>query len=254
MNTALLYAAIAAMFGAVLVPIALPFAPPESLTARDIGWSLAAGVAVGGAMPLLMIGMARGPIAIVAPVLGLVSIAVPAIVGPLVGDRLTGLEVIGLLIAFPAAGLVSASNHRSETSAPVAQAIAFGAGAGLMFGASAVFFGQTSTSSGIAPGVVAQATTAVLLATVTILTGNLVRVRREAVGLAGGVGVLTAIAVFLSVLAYQRGPVAIVAAVIGLAPGPAVVLARILVHEEIRRVQLIGFGLGVVAVILFAFG
>ena len=67
-------------------------------------------------------------------------------------------------------------------------------------------------------------------------------------------GTLTAFAVFMSVLAYQRGPVAIVAAVIGLAPGPTVLLARMVADERIRALQMFGFGLGVVAVVLFALG
>lgn len=253
-DTALVYTTIGAVFGAVVVLATLPFAPPEEFTRSDLAWSVAAGIAVGGAMPLLMVGMARGPMAVVAPVVGLVSLGVPAIIGPIVGDQLSGLEITGLLIAFPAAGLVSLSNHEPEGSVSISQAVLIAVAAGALFGSSAVFFGQTSTASGIAPGVAAQLTTTVLLLSVTVVSGRMVRPKTEAVWLAAGVGVLTAIAVFLSVLAFQRGPVAVVSAVIGLAPGPAVLLARFLVHEEIRRVQLIGFLLGVGAVMLFALG
>jgi drug/metabolite transporter (DMT)-like permease len=254
MHTAFLYTAVAALFGMVVVAALLPLAPPDAFTRTDALWSIAAGVAVGGALPVLMIGIARGPIGVVAPVLGLVSLAVPAIVGPLLGDQLSGYELAGLLIAFPAALLVSLSNHRSEISASIPQAIAFGACAGLLFGASAVCFGQTSTASGIAPGVVAQATTAVLLVSFTVLTRRVVKPHTGALRLAGVTGLLTALAVFFNVLAYQRGPVAVVAAVIGLAPGPTVFLARLVSKEEIRPIQIFGFGLGVVAVILFALG
>jgi drug/metabolite transporter (DMT)-like permease len=254
MNAALPYTAIGALFGAIVVAAALPFAPPEAFTSIDLVWSLAAGTTTGTALPLLMVGMARGPMAVVAPVLGLVSMAVPAVVGPILGDRLSAVEVIGLLIAFPAAALVSLSTHESEQTAPIPTAIALAAGAGALLGVSAVCFGQTSTASGIAPGVVAQITTAVLLGSGTLLARRLIRPRPRAVGLSAAVGILTAIAVFLSVLAYQRGPVAIVAAVIGLAPGPTVLLARMLAREGIRSIQLVGFGLGVVAVFLFAVG
>ncbi len=253
-DTALVYTTIGAVFGMAVVLATLPFAPPEEFTRSDLVWSIAAGISVGGAMPLLMVGMARGPIAVVAPVVGLVSLGVPAVVGPLIGDRLTGLEIIGLLVAFPAAGLVSASSHRPDGATSLARAVLIAVAAGALFGSTAVFFGQTGTSSGIAPGVVAQTTTTALLISVTVLSGRMVRPKPEAVWLAAAVGVLTALAVFLSVLAFQRGPVAVVSAVIGLAPGPAVVLARFLVNEEIRRIQLFGFLLGVGAVVLFAVG
>ncbi len=253
-SSALAYTAIGSALGAVVVLAALPLAPPEEFTRSDLVWSVAAGISVGLALPLLMIGMARGPVSVVAPVLGLVSLAVPATVGPLLGDRLSGLEVVGLLIAFPAAGLVSLSGHPGPGSGSIARGVAIAAGAGAFFGTSAVCFGQTSTASGIAPGVVAQMTTTVLLVTLALGLQRAVRPQKEAVWLAAGVGVLTAVAVFLSVLAYQRGPVAIVAAVIGLAPGPTVLLAWVLTKERIKVPQYFGFGLGVAAVVLFAAG
>lgn len=217
-------------------------------------WAMAAGVGFGIALPLLMIGMARGPMAIVAPVIGLTSLSVPAIVGPLLGDELSGLEVAGLLLAFPAAALVALSPHRSENAFPVEQALAIAAASGCLLGASAVFYGQTSTESGIGPGVVSQVTSLVLLLVIGLATRRLIRPTRKALPLAAWVGILSGVATLTSVVAYQRGPVAVVAAIIGLAPGPAVVLAWLVAHEKIGRVQLIGFAFGIAAVILFAIG
>jgi drug/metabolite transporter (DMT)-like permease len=253
-DSALVYATIGAVFGAVIVLAALPLAPPDEFTSEDLRWSIAAGLSVGLALPLLMIGMARGPMAVVAPVLGLVSLAVPAVVGPILGDQLSGFEALGLLVAFPAAGLVSISDHGSSQAAPIPQAIAIAALAGILFGSSAVFFGQTNTASGIAPGVVSQITAAVLLVVATVVLRKVMRPHRDALWIAVGVGGLTALAVFLSVLAYQRGPVAIVAAVIGLAPGPTVLMAWLLAREKVTRIQLVGFAFGAVAVVLFAAG
>lgn len=253
-DSALIYATIGAVFGAVIVLAALPLAPPDEFTREDMLWSIAAGVSVGLALPLLMIGMARGPMSVVAPVLGLVALAVPAVAGPLLGDHLSGLEIAGLLIAFPAAGLVSLSDHDGSVAAPIPQAIMIAATAGVLFGSSAIFFGQTNTASGIAPGVVSQLTAASLLVTVTLLMRKVMRPRRDALVLSVAVGGLTALAVFLSVLAYQRGPVAVVAAVIGLAPGPTVLMAWLLAREKVAWIQMMGLMLGAAAVILFAAG
>ena len=253
-DSTLIYTTVGALFGAVIVLLALPLAPPDAFTSEDLLWSMAAGVSVGLALPLLMIGMARGPMSVVAPVLGLVSLAVPAIAGPLLGDQLSGFEIAGLLVAFPAAGLVSLSDHTGNNAAPIPQAIAIAAAAGVLFGSTAVFFGQTNTASGIAPGVISQMTAAALLLCATVLMRKVMRPRKDALLAAIGVGVLTALAVFLSVLAYQRGPVAIVAAVIGLAPGPTVLMAWLLAHEKVAWIQLMGLGFGAAAVILFAAG
>ena len=254
MEAALLYTAIGAIFGAAVVLALLPLAPADDFSRTDFGWSIAAGVSVGIALPLLMVGMARGPMAVVAPVLGLVSLAVPAVVGPILGDSLSGWEVLGLLIAFPATVLISRAEHSDGPAAPLPQAIAIAAAAGALFGASAVFFGQTSTASGIGPGVVAQTTTAGFLILAMVFSGRVMKPQRASLFYAVAVGVLTALAVFLSVLAYQRGPVAIVAAIIGLAPGPTVLLAWYLAKERIATIQYAGFALGIGAVIMFAVG
>lgn len=253
-ESALVYTAIGTVFGAVVVLAALPLAPPDAFTREDLLWSIAAGISVGLALPLLMIGMARGPMSVVAPVLGLVSLAVPAIVGPLLGDNLSGYEVLGLLVAFPAAALVSLTENGSSHAAPIPQAIAIAAVVGVLFGSSAVFFGQTNTASGIAPGVVSQITAALFLISVTLVLRKVMRPRRDALMAAVGVGVLTALAVFMSVLAYQRGPVAVVAAVIGLAPGPTVLMAWLLAREKVAWIQAMGLTLGAAAVMLFATG
>jgi drug/metabolite transporter (DMT)-like permease len=253
-NAALTYTAVAFGVGLLLVVLAIPFASIDEFSAADVAWSVAAGAAFGLSLPLLMIGMARGPIAVVAPVLGLTSLAVPAIAGPLLGDRLSDLELIGLLITFPAAAMIALDPHPTEYALTTGRAVALAVTAGGLLGSAAVFFGRTSTDSGIGPGVVAQLTGLLLLLGVGLLTGRIVRPKRGAAEAAVIVGLLTGFSVVLSVLAYQRGPVAIVAAVIGLAPGPTVALAWLLMKERITVVQSGGFALGVAAVILFAVG
>jgi drug/metabolite transporter (DMT)-like permease len=253
-DAALTYTTVGFAVGLLVVVAAIPAAPIESFSARDIGWSIAAGAAFGVSLPLIMVGMARGPIAVVAPVLGLTSLALPAIAGPLLGDRLSDLEVAGLLIAFPAAAMVATAPQTAEDAFPIAKALSIAIAAGLFLGAAAIFFGRTDTASGIGPGVVAQLTGFLLLVAVGLGTKRLFRPKRDALPIGAVVGVLSGLAVFLSVLAYQRGPVAIVAAVIGLAPGPTVMFAWWLMNERISRLQVAGFALGVAAVILFALG
>ena len=253
-DTALVYTAMTTAIAALVVGGALVLAPPQSFTSSDALWGAAAGVSIGSALPLLMIGFARGPIAIVAPVVGLVALAVPAIIGPLLGDQLSSLEVVGLLVAFPAAALVAVSPQPAQRALPVASAVLLSVAAGGLLGVSAVFFGRTAIDSGIGPAVVAQMAALLLLLVSAAATGRLAKPRRVAVLPAVGVGLLSAVAAICTVLAYQRGPVAVVAAVLGLAPGPTVVLAWWLTQERINRMQLIGFALGIVAVMLFAVG
>ena len=72
-QAALTYTAVATGVGALVALLAVPIARPEAFTAPDVLWAMAAGVAIGIALPLLMVGMARGPMAIVAPVTSPIS-------------------------------------------------------------------------------------------------------------------------------------------------------------------------------------
>jgi drug/metabolite transporter (DMT)-like permease len=174
-ESALTYTAIGSLVGIFVVGVAWPIAPPEAFKAEDALWGLAAGSVIGLALPLLMIGMARGPIAVVTPVIGLVSLVVPAIVGPLLGDQLRGLEVAGLLVALPASAMVAAHPSGLDDGLPVGQALALAATAGALLGAAAIFFGRTSTESGIGPAVVSQIGATGLLLAIAMASPRLVR-------------------------------------------------------------------------------
>lgn len=253
-ESAITYGALGSLLGLAVVLAAVPLASPTVFTRHDVIWSIAAGISFGIALPLLMIGMALGPIAVVAPILGLVSLAIPAIVGPILGDSLTTMELAGLIIAFPAAALIASHSGSERAGMSMRNAVFLGSGAGVLLGAAAVCFGQTDPDSGIGPAIVAQLTASVFLLGIAVASRRLLRPRSAALGATAGVGLLSALGVVLSVLAYQRGPVAIVAAVIGLAPGPTVLLAWLICRERITRLQLPAFGLGILAVILFAVG
>lgn len=251
---ALAYTAMGSAVGVVILAAALPLARPEHLAGADVAWAIGAGACFGIALPLLMLGMARGPIAIVAPVIGLMSLAVPAVVGPLLGDNLTGFDIVGLILALPAAAMVASPPDGRRGGPDVLPAVALATLVGGLLGAAAICFGQTSEASGIGPAVVAQVTATVLLLVVGALSGRLMRLRGPAVRPAVAVGVLSVLAAASSVLAFQRGPVAVVAAVIGMAPAVTVGLAWLVTHERIGPLQGIGFTLGATAVVLFALG
>jgi drug/metabolite transporter (DMT)-like permease len=254
-SAALTYTTIGSGVGVVVIGVLLSLVPPDHIASSDVGWAIAAGACLGIALPLLMVSMARGPIAVVAPVIGLMSLAVPAVVGPLVGDHLSGFDVAGLFLALPAAALVAAPPDGPRGGGPaVMPAVVLATLVGALLGAAAICFGQTAEASGIGPAAVAQVTATVLLLIVGGASRRLVRLRRPALPPAIGVGVLSVLAAASSVVAFQRGPVAVVAAVIGLAPGVTVGLAWLVAHERIGRTQVAGFTLGAAAVILFAVG
>ncbi|MGA9594658.1 MAG: hypothetical protein WBV06_00760, partial [Acidimicrobiia bacterium] len=142
-EAALSYTALASAVGLLVVLAILPLVLPEHVARADIMWAIAAGLSIGIALPLLMLAMARGPIAIVAPVIGLMSLAVPAIAGPMLGDMLTRWDVIGVLLALPAAALVATVSESDRSGGAVPSTVALATLVGGLLGAAAVFFGRT---------------------------------------------------------------------------------------------------------------
>ena len=76
---------------------------------------------------------------------------------------------------------------------------------------------------------------------------------KHAVLLAALVGLIEIFGEFFVVLAFQRGPVPVVAAIVGLIPAVTMIWAKVIDNEPIYRLQIPGALLGVVSVLLFAF-
>jgi drug/metabolite transporter (DMT)-like permease len=68
------------------------------------------------------------------------------------------------------------------------------------------------------------------------------------------VGAIDIVAIIASVIAFQRGNVAVVAAIMGFAPAITIALAWRVFHERVRGWQWAGAALASSAVLLFAVG
>jgi len=243
---------VASLVGAVLSGIYLLFVD-GGLSGPDLWWSLAAGVASAVARLLLYRGMTVGPIVVFAPVMALVAIIVPAVVGPLVGQDLVALEVVGVVIAIPAVVLV-ASERRLPTLAEIRGSQAFMSGliVGSLIGTVWLFLSFVSEEAGAAPVFVMTALGVVVIPVTARLLGLSFLPGPVALRFGALVGVTSLFAMLLSVLMYQRGTAAVGSAMIGLSPGVSIVLAWKFLGERVWPIQVLGGGLGVVTVTMFA--
>lgn len=242
------------LLGAVAAWLALPLLPPDRLTAGDAALALSAGVVIAVARPIVMKAMADGAISVVAPVIGLTALAVPVVIGPLLGDQLSASEVIGVALAFPAVFLVAYSGETGRGRMATGQSVAIAVGAGALLGSAAILFGATGTDTGLGAVALAQLAATLVLVVVTWSRGLVVLPAPRARSRILGAAALNASAVIMSVTALQRGPVAVVAAVLALAPAPAIYLAWLLDQERILRNQALGAVIGIGIVVLFAVG
>ena len=246
-------AMVATMVGAVLVGLFLVFRPPETVRPADVAWPSAAGLLMASTRPLLYLGMARGPVAVFAPIFGLTMIVVPAGIGPFIGQHLTGLEVLGVGLALVAVVLLSGEGGVPQPGQLLRSgAVGLAVLTGTSIGIAGVFLTQAAPEAGELPAFLVMVSGVVVLPVVVRLGTGTFRPDRAVVGYGMVLGATSATALALSTAAYLRGSAAVVTALIALAPGVSVAIAWRFLGERLYPLQAVGGVFGVAAILAFA--
>jgi drug/metabolite transporter (DMT)-like permease len=205
---------------------------------------------------LLYRGLARYRAGVVAPVTAVVAAFVPVVWGFARGERPSVVAMVGVVIAVGAGALIAREpgSRGSGWAAGALTAVL----AGSALGVSLVFYAETSTKSGMWPVFAARTTSALLvwgLALVLIARRRPAGIpKNRATALAIGAGVLDVSASALLLIAVRRGLVVIVAPIASLAPGVTVVLAWLILSEQLRPAQRVGILGALLGVVLVALG
>ena len=220
-------------------------------------WGVAAGSGAWLGTIFLYRGLARGSMSVVGPVSAVIAAAGSALVGVLLGDRLSGVESCGVLLACAAIALVSVQNGEapsvsSLSTSGLLDAIAAGVGFAALF----VSLNRAGTGSGVWPVAIGQATGLGLVVAVVAVLGlrRDVDVRTVSRVWTGAVpaGLLGGAATIAFFYATQAGLLSVSAVIASLYPAATVALAIAFLHERVRRIQRVGLGLAAVAVALLA--
>ena len=241
--------------GVVVVGLVLVVRPPEAVSVADVIWPVMAGLLMAATRPLLYLGMARGPVAVFAPGYGLTMIAVPALVGPFIGQHLTGIEVLGVLLAVIAVVLLSGEGRLPRIGDIVrSRVVGMALAVGCSIGMAGVLLTQADPAAGEVPALLVLLTGLVVLSTFARVRSGSVWpdpiVRRFGLVL----GFTSGTAFVLSTAAYLRGSAAVVTALIALCPGVRVGIAWRFLGERVAPLQVLGGVFGVASVVAFALG
>ena len=241
--------------GVVVVGLVLVVRPPESVGMADVTWPVMAGLLMAATRPLLYLGMARGPVAVFAPGYGLTMIAVPALVGPFIGQHLTGIEVLGVLLAVMAVVLLSGEGRLPRIGDIVrSRVVGMAMAVGCSIGMAGILLTQADPAAGEVPALLVLLTGLVVLSTFARVRSGSVWpdpiVRRFGLVL----GFTSGTAFVLSTAAYLRGSAAVVTALIALCPGVSVGIAWRFLGERVAPLQVLGGVFGVASVVAFALG
>jgi drug/metabolite transporter (DMT)-like permease len=239
--------------GAVVLLIALPLFP-ASVGAGDLVWGAAAGVAGGAGVALLYRGLARGPMGVVAPITAVLSATIPAVVGLGLGERPRMTALAGVAVALPAIALLSRppAEERGGSAASIAPSVRIALASGVAIGAFLVFLGQAGAGAGLWPLLPARIASFSFLALLALATRNPLRPTGRTGRLIAGAGLLDTSANILYLLAVQRGLLSLTAVLVSLYPGSTVLLARLVLRDRLRGLQLAGLAMAGLSVALIA--
>jgi len=230
---------------------------PDPPSPAGLAWGIGAGLIGGLGLIIFYIGLAAGPMSVVAPVSGLVSTVLPVAVALADGERPGAGVYAGALVCLVAIVLASSAGQTSTAHrhARRGRAVAYGVAAGISFG---LFFllirnaGQTGELWPVAAARIGEL--AAVLAAAAVLRPRL-RLRQANQRLllaAAGAGVIDVAANICYVAATRTGMFGLAVVLASLYPGITVLLARVVLGERLRWVQRAGLGLAAIGILLVA--
>jgi len=225
------------------------------VTPIGLAWGGLAGIAGVVGLVLFYRALSAGAMTVVAPVTGVTSAAIPVVVGLVAGERPSPSRLLGVGCALVAIALVSLAPHPAGRRQVVSRRLVAAAlGAGTSF---ALFFillavaGKAAGSSvGLWPIAGSQLSSVVILALLLMMTRPGPWPHQATLGWTIVAGPCDMTANVLYLLATRGGDLSIVAPIAALYPVTTVILALIIEHERLRRIQVAGLVLALAALVL----
>ena len=218
-----------------------------TVAVADLAWGTASGVTGVAAFTMYFQGMAKGQMAVVAPVSAVTLAVVPLMFGVVTGERYGLLSWVGVAVALPALWLTV--REKKDQQRP-GKGI-YGLAAGLTFSLFLIGIAQTSPDAGLWPLVAVRIGGLGLLAVllgVTKVSPSLPRAARPLALLAGG----DILANLTYLLAVRIGPLGLVAVASSFYPVVIALLARLVEKEVLSPSRVLGLSLSMVSLVLIA--
>lgn len=238
----------------LIVVVPLVEAGPPSTDA--VGWGIAAGLS--GVVGILAFyrALARGAMTIVAPVTGVVSAAVPVLVGFALGERPGAIAGVGMALGVLAVALIGGvvgATHDAPDRGTLGLAVLVGVAFGTMF----VAFSRVDSGSGLWPLLTGRLVAVPILAVAYLWKR---RSQQREISLRGlwmpclAIAILVGAGNIAYIAASQRGLLVVVAVVVSMYPASTIACAAVLDGERVNRPQIAGMCIAVAALVAIAAG
>ena len=223
----------------------------EFLGQRDVVWALLAGIAGPLALVFFYRALAVGRMGIVAPISGVLGAAIPVVVGSLTLGLPAPIQIGGIGLAIVAVVLVTRS---AEESAGGTRGIGLAILAGIGFGAFFVLLAQVSHGTAFWPLVFVRVAAGLVLGAILLATRTAWRPARAVMNLVLVAAVLDTAGNVFFLFASQQGRLDVAAVLSSLYPVVTILLAALLLHERIGRLQAAGIVAAIGAIIFIGAG
>jgi drug/metabolite transporter (DMT)-like permease len=241
----------AGVFSVPLIAV-FAFALGGNAEISDLWLGAAAGSAGALGLVTLFAGLGKGQAAAVAPAAAVLSGVFPLFVGVLAGERLSGLEWVGVAVAVPAIVLCSWVADPGEV--PMG-GLWYGLAAGLGFGAYTILINLTSKGSGLLPLVPARAASMVVVAALSMIgVWSVSSFRASPLRIVAGNGLLDVSGNVALLFALRAGSLGRVSIAASFYSAVTVLMARLINAEHLGNRQIAGLALTLLALAAIASG
>ncbi len=218
----------------------------------DYFFGVLAGMSGAIALVMLFAGLAQGRAAVVAPLSATLGAVVPVVAGIVAGDRPSSTAWLGVALALPAIAL---SAWVKDAGGSVRAGAIYGSVAGIGFGGFATFISQTDAASNLLPLIAARGSlVAVVLALSLFGVWKVQSFSSAPRALVFSNSILDVTANVSLLYALRAGSLALAAVAGSFYPAITVILARTVNGEYLRKRQMAGIALSLLALALIALG
>lgn len=236
--------------GTAVIIIAILFMPSESVRLQDMLWGAVAGLAGAFGISALYFGLATTTMAVVSPVAAVFGGIFPVLVGLAIGERPAWTAWLGMALAFPAIGLLTAGGQAEGNRIKTKRALLFGIAAGAGFGLFFITLSRTGGGSGLWPLLAARGASVSTVALIALITRRGLPVKRESLPPILASGILDMAANVTYLLAVRGSLLIITTIIVSLYPAPTVLLARAVLKERLNLLKVAGIVCAVAGVAL----
>ena len=245
----------------LIVALVVAVMSPGTIALAGLAWGISAGLIGGVGLIIFYIGLATGPMSVVAPVAGLVSTVLPVASALAEGER-PGVGVYaGAVLCLVAIVMTSSAGDGGSTAGAAGRtgrpgrgrAIAYGVVSGAAFG---LFFllirnaGESGEFWPVAAGRIGELAVVLIAAAVLRRSLSPGGAGGRLLLAAAGAGAIDVVANICYVAATRTGAFGLAVVLASLYPGFTVLLARVVLGERLRWVQRAGLALAAIGILL----